>query len=1119
MIMAATTSEPIAIIGSACRFAGDATSPSKLWELLRELGTCAERSPMSDSVPRAFTTSTMRITQRLLMETVYEGLEDAGLTLGGLRGSNTSVYVGVMTNDYEDLLLRELQSAPTYLATGIGRRILSNRVSYFFDWHGPSTTMDTACSSSLVAVHMVVQTLRSGESRLSVACGSNLLLGPENFIVESKLKMLSPDGRSKMWDHDANGYARGDGVAAVILKTLNQAIAGRDSIDCIIRETSLNQDGATTGITMPSSVAQKALILSTYEKAGLDIQAEVDRPQYFEAHGTGELALSHMPSSKATTDLLWLALNTKAAHSSHLSFFSALSEQSLRMVLSEYSAFLESNHNADAQNLAHTLRHRRSAFPCRVSLTASSTEDLRSKIADALNDECSPLGNFTGRGAQYARMGAKLLEKSTMARRIIQERESYLAPLPKRPTWSLQAELLASANTSRVGEAAISQSLCTAVQIMVLDLVREANVNLDAAVGHSSGEIAAAYASEFLIVRDAMVVAYYRGLHAHLAASPRGTRGAMLAVGTSIEDAQPLCDDGHFVGRINVAASNSSSSVTISEDEDAIDALQVILQDENKFNRKLQSVHASGAKARKPAEDNKCVWFSSVYNKPVNAGTDFQLSDRYWAKNVAKPVLFSQALSSALASGTEYDVAIEVRPHPALKGPASQTMQEVLEREIPHTDTLTRATDAVASLATGLGFLWTRIGRTRLTWLFKLRTRKDAPHPLLGDVSPDSALHSLEWRNPLRPSELPRLDGHRVQSQIVSPAAGYASTAFEAAKSLSDGKLIRLIELTNLNIRQAVAFSDEESGAEAIIRLTRIEHVSSDHIKTEFTYSADLGSKELTLAATGDLDILLGEPSPSVLPERATIPPHTIAVETERFYRSPADLDYISADVSNRYRACAESADSRRASSKWRIARVRVNPALCGQRHSDEHSPVGAWLPPTADGQGFTGECTVYSNHSPSAAIRVEGVTLPPLGSFTAANDRSVFSKMHWFPGAPDMGEASADTAVTEEDRQDLRMLERMSTYYLREFDKQVPADAPARRERPNSCYLNYAKHMTNLVARGGNLWVEKEWQRDTVADIYKATDPYEDLIPDVKMMHLVRQQLLILSNRLIVYH
>lgn len=129
------------------------------------------------------------------------------MPIENLRGSNTGVYVGAMCSDYESLLLRDLQATPTYLATGTGKSILSNRISYFFDWRGPSMTVDTACSSSLVAVHMAVQALRSGESRMALACGSNLILGPENYIIESKLKMLSPDGVCRMWDRDANGYA------------------------------------------------------------------------------------------------------------------------------------------------------------------------------------------------------------------------------------------------------------------------------------------------------------------------------------------------------------------------------------------------------------------------------------------------------------------------------------------------------------------------------------------------------------------------------------------------------------------------------------------------------------------------------------------------------------------------------------------------------------------------------------------------------------------------------------------------------------------------------------------------------------------------------------------------
>lgn len=170
---------------------------------------------------------------------------------------------------------------------GTARSIVSNRVSYFFDWHGPSLTVDTACSSSLVAVHQAVQALRSGDVRVALAAGTNLLLGPEPYFYESKLKMLSPEGRSRMWDKDANGYARGDGVEAIMLKTLSAALTDGDRIECNIRDTGVNQDGRSRGITMPIASAQAALINATYSRAGLDPASETDRCQYFEAHGTG----------------------------------------------------------------------------------------------------------------------------------------------------------------------------------------------------------------------------------------------------------------------------------------------------------------------------------------------------------------------------------------------------------------------------------------------------------------------------------------------------------------------------------------------------------------------------------------------------------------------------------------------------------------------------------------------------------------------------------------------------------------------------------------------------------------------------------------------------------------
>jgi len=229
--------------------------------------------------------------QRILLETVYEALEGGGHAMEKLKGSDTAVYVGTMTLDYNDTLIRDHNTMPSYYATGTSRAIISNRVSYFFDWHGCSQTIDTACSSSLIALHEGVQVLRSGDSRVAVACGTQMLLGPEMYIGESTLKMLSPHGRSAMWDEGADGYARGEGVAAVVLKRLSDALADGDHIVALVRETGANQDGFSNGITVPNSDAQAALIRKTYARAGLDPENKPeDRPQFFEAHGTGTQA-------------------------------------------------------------------------------------------------------------------------------------------------------------------------------------------------------------------------------------------------------------------------------------------------------------------------------------------------------------------------------------------------------------------------------------------------------------------------------------------------------------------------------------------------------------------------------------------------------------------------------------------------------------------------------------------------------------------------------------------------------------------------------------------------------------------------------------------------------------
>ncbi|CAG8000013.1 unnamed protein product [Penicillium salamii] len=298
--------EPIAIIVSGCRFPGGSDTPSKLWELIKDPRDLSSKPPASrfnidpfyhpvgahhgttnatqsywmEETERTSLTKfdawfvniqpsevdAMDPQQRVLMEVVYDSLCAAGQPMENLKGSNTAIYVGMMSDDWNTMVTRDWETLPRYTATGLERGIMANRVSYFFDWHGPSMTLDTACSSSLVALDLAVQIVRSGKSNVAVAAGTNLILSHAMYISESNLGMLSPNGRGAMWDTAADGYARGEGVAAVIVKTLSQALADNDPIECIIREVAVNQDGKTSGLTVPSNVAQTALIRYCYHR-------------------------------------------------------------------------------------------------------------------------------------------------------------------------------------------------------------------------------------------------------------------------------------------------------------------------------------------------------------------------------------------------------------------------------------------------------------------------------------------------------------------------------------------------------------------------------------------------------------------------------------------------------------------------------------------------------------------------------------------------------------------------------------------------------------------------------------------------------------------------------------
>ncbi len=222
---------------------------------------------------------------RWLLELTYELLENAGLRARELRGSDTAVYIGQFMHDYEQLQLDAAAHGlvSSHSATGPSMTLTANRISYVFDFRGPSVALDTACSSSLVALDLACRAVLSGDSRLAIAGGVNILLRPELTLSICKASMLSPDGACKSFDASANGYVRSEGAGLVLVKRLSEAQRDGDTVLAVIKATGVNQDGQTPGITVPSGAAQRALLLRSLQRAGLG----ADQIQYAEAHGTG----------------------------------------------------------------------------------------------------------------------------------------------------------------------------------------------------------------------------------------------------------------------------------------------------------------------------------------------------------------------------------------------------------------------------------------------------------------------------------------------------------------------------------------------------------------------------------------------------------------------------------------------------------------------------------------------------------------------------------------------------------------------------------------------------------------------------------------------------------------
>ncbi|KAK2052272.1 ketoacyl-synt-domain-containing protein, partial [Colletotrichum caudatum] len=523
---------------------------------------------------------------------------------------------------------------------------------------------------------------------------------------------------------------------------------------------------------------------------------------------------------------------------------SALDEPSLKATARNMAFYLKRQSSqvptSFLDDLAYTLGFRRSLFPCRSAVSANSFEGL---IKAVVNPSRLPLAKinggkpqptigfvFTGQGAQWAGMGKELMDIYPVYAATMRRCRDYLWAIGA--SWDLIEEIEREAKTSSIARGKFSQPLCSALQISLLELLVSWGIQPAAVTGHSSGEIASAYAAGIISLEDAMTSAYHRGVCSDKVAAMAGNgtakKGSMMATSLSVNQAEDMISRLES-GYATVACHNSPSNVTIAGDADAIVELKEILDREAVFARVLiveAAYHSRHMEAvrddyldslrglRTKKGSSNIVFYSSVTGKIAEAA---QLGPQYWVDNMMGRVEFASSLE-ALTLRSKVDILLEVGPHAALAGPVRQILQaneRLKAAGIAYASVLKIKESAAKSIAAMAAALTTRgvpvdlhavhgttagtvltnlptypWNRSRSYWAESRRSRefRNCPHPrqdLLGRPEPGFNPLDARWRSLVRTYENPWPRDHRIESRIVYPAAGYIAMAIEAVKQLA----------------------------------------------------------------------------------------------------------------------------------------------------------------------------------------------------------------------------------------------------------------------------------------------------------------------------------------------
>ncbi|KAI1502975.1 putative polyketide synthase [Biscogniauxia marginata] len=590
----------------------------------------------------------------------------------------------------------------------------------------------------------------------------------------------------------------------------------------------------------------------------------------------------------------------------HLLLFSAHDKPTLKNNLADYSM---SCNTADLIDLAYTLGLRRTKFPQRAFAVARK-ESLELDIKAASNNIFSereptvPAFIFTGQGAQWARMGASLLDMFPTALNTIRRLDERLSKLRVPTSWKIETMMTRKEESSLVNEPEYSQPLCTAVQIVLVELLAAWGVKPMAVIGHSSGEISAAYAAGKISAEDAITIAYFRGK----VAASLTTDGAMLAVGIGAEEARKYIEEACFQGKVVVGCHNSPNNVTLSGDRDALEELGEIFNGQKIFVRVLKtggkayhSHHMKEAAVRYDAylraesianvgSPSKIPMFSTVRaGLVIDQGVS--IPDSYWADNLNSPVLFNQSVQHMLEKSPHINTLIET----AKKGnviylPTLKRKEDDCEQMLRLAGTLwasdfpidINAVTSVERVAAN-GSIEARHGSLLVDfptyhWTYSKpcwtesrfseehRKAKEPRHDILGRrIIGTSALEPV-WRNILRQKDLPWLAQHRVGEEVMLPAAGYLQLAIEAITQVNeqsdDPLTIQSYTIRDVAISAATVVPDDDVGTETLFHLLPLDgkpSISSNGLASQwyqFTSSCcSYGSWKETARGTIALNI------------------------------------------------------------------------------------------------------------------------------------------------------------------------------------------------------------------------------------------------------------------------